>query len=58
MIPVLMSYIDLGESIMSNQQSNTVPRPANGFNVTRHNVKRPKLTIEQKAKLILAVLAK
>ena len=43
---------------MSNEQSNTAPRPANGFNVTRHNVKRPKLTIEQKAKLILAVLAK
>lgn len=42
---------------MSDTQSNTPARP-NGFNKARHNAKRPKLTLEQKAKLILAVLSK
>lgn len=43
---------------MSNQQSNSTSRPATGFNVARHNAKKPKLTPDQVKRLLIGVAIK
>ena len=42
---------------MSNEQSNTAPRP-NAFNVTRHNAKKPKINWTHVMRAINAVKTK